>query len=77
MIHLGFEIEFNQPAIIAGALAQASVHDNWITKYLLDVEKIAKPGDKTIPKLLDEIRTDKKLSTAAEWEDDNKIRDGV
>lgn len=30
MIHLGFGIEFQQPAIIAEALAQAAVHDNWI-----------------------------------------------
>ena len=30
MIHLGFGIEFNQPAIIAEALAQAAVHDNEI-----------------------------------------------
>lgn len=27
--------------------------------------------------LLDEIRADKKLSTAAHWEDSNKIRDGI
>ncbi|KAF5874272.1 putative hypa-like protein [Botrytis fragariae] len=77
LIHLGFGIEFNQPAIIAEALAQASVHDMWITKYLLDVEKKAQPGNKTIPQLLDEIRDDKKLSTAAEWDDGNKIRDGI
>ncbi|KAJ8071539.1 hypothetical protein OCU04_001854 [Sclerotinia nivalis] len=77
IIHLGFGIEFNQPAIIAEALAQASVHDDWITKYLLDVEKNAQPGNKTIPQLLDEIRADKKLSTAAEWSDGNKIRDGI
>jgi len=30
MIHLGFGVEFKQPAIIAEALAQAAVHDNWI-----------------------------------------------
>ncbi|KAB8303177.1 hypothetical protein EYC80_004624 [Monilinia laxa] len=77
LIHLGFGIEFNQPAIIAEALAQASVHDNWVYKYLSDVEKKAQPGDKTIPQLLDEIRADTKLSTAAKWEDGNKIRDGI
>lgn len=77
IIHLGFGIEFNQPAIIAEALAQASVHDDWITKYFLDVEKNAQPGNKTIPQLLEEIRVDKKLSTAAEWSDGNKIRDGI
>ena len=27
--------------------------------------------------LLDEIRADKKLSTAAGWDDSNKIRDGI
>lgn len=27
--------------------------------------------------LLDEIRADKKLSTAAHWEDSNKVRDGI
>lgn len=27
--------------------------------------------------MIDEIRADKKLSTAAEWEDGNKIRDGI
>ncbi len=30
MIHLGFGVEFKQPAIIAEALAQAAVHENWI-----------------------------------------------
>ena len=34
MIHLGFGIEFNQPAIMAEALAQAAVHDNWIGTLL-------------------------------------------
>ena len=81
MIHLGFGIEFNQPAIIAEALAQACIHDNWIGKYLFAAEKTAKshstPSNKTIPELLDEIRADKKLSTAADWDDGNKIRDGI
>lgn len=27
--------------------------------------------------LLDMIRADKKLSTAAQWEDGNKVRDGI
>jgi hypothetical protein len=82
LIHLGFGIEFNQPAIIAEALAQACIHENWTgTKYLLVAERAAKsqatPSNKTIPELLDEIRADKKLSTAADWDDPNKIRDGI
>lgn len=37
MIHLGFGVEFQQPAIIAEALAQAAVHDNWIGYVLRDL----------------------------------------
>jgi hypothetical protein len=77
LIHLGFGVEFNQPAIIAEALAQTAVHDEWIVKYLLDVEKAAKPSSKTLPELLDEIHADEKLSTAAHWDDANKVRDGI
>ncbi|KUJ17385.1 uncharacterized protein LY89DRAFT_733239 [Mollisia scopiformis] len=82
IIHLGFGIEFKQPAIICEALAQACVHDLWTSKYLLAVEKAIqsnppKPTSATIPGLLTAIRTDKKLSTAAEWNDGNKIRDGI
>ena len=32
---------------------------------------------KSMASLLDEIRADTKLSTAAHWEDGNKIRDGI
>jgi hypothetical protein len=32
---------------------------------------------KTLVELLDEIRADKALSTAAHWSDDNKVRDGI
>lgn len=81
IIHLGFGIEFHQPAIIAEALAQACCHQNWTGEFLLAAEKDSKSrastSSKTIPELLDEIRANKKLSTAAEWSDPNKIRDGV
>ena len=30
-----------------------------------------------MPELLDEIRVNKKLSTAAEWNQPNKVRDGI
>jgi hypothetical protein len=74
-------MEFNQPAIIAEALAQASVHDIWTGKFLLAAEEESKSrassSTKTLPELLDEIRANKKLSTAAEWSDPNKVRDGI
>lgn len=78
IIHLGFGVEFRQPAIIAEALAQASVHDNWIGPYLLKTEAASTGvSSKTLPKLLDEIRTNGKLVDSAKWEDGNKIRDGI
>ena len=79
IIHLGFGVEFKQPAIIAEALAQAAVHASWLNAFLLSAEKAAQTteGGKSMVDLLDEIRADKKLSTAAHWKDDNKIRDGI
>ncbi|TVY18131.1 Questin oxidase, partial [Lachnellula arida] len=81
LIHLGFGIEFHQPAIIAEALAQAACHDKWTGEFLLAAGKAANANPTNSPKtyvqLLDEIREDKKLSTAAEWDDGNKIRDGI
>lgn len=79
IIHLGFGVEFKQPAIVAEALAEAAAHDTWIGDLLLPAEKIARTSEasKSLVELLDEIRADKKLSTAANWEDGNKVRDGV
>lgn len=79
LIHLGFGVEFKQPAIIAEALAEAASHDVWISAFLQGAEKAAKGkrSSKSMVELLDEIRADLKLSTAAHWDDGNKIRDGV
>ena len=68
LIHLGFGVEFQQPAIVAEALAQAAVHDNWIGPFLHGAEEAAASIDesKGLVQLLNEIRADKKLSTAAE-----------
>ncbi|CZR56682.1 related to HypA-like protein [Phialocephala subalpina] len=81
IIHLGFGIEFQQPAIMCEAIAQACAHDLWTSKYLFSVEEAVNSnlpkGIKTIPQLLDEIKADKKLSSAAHWSDANKIRDGI
>ncbi|KAL8967511.1 MAG: hypothetical protein Q9183_002888, partial [Haloplaca sp. 2 TL-2023] len=79
LIHLGFGIEFQQPAIIAEAFAQAAVHSGWIGDFLLPAEKAANGStqNKSLVDLLTEIRKDEKLSTAAHWSDGNKIRDGL
>ena len=80
LIHLGFGVEFQQPAIIAEALAQAAVHSGWIGRFLVDSEEEAARStseSKSLVQLLDEIRSDQKLSTAAHWDDSNKVRDGI
>ncbi|KAF2267272.1 hypothetical protein CC78DRAFT_531046 [Lojkania enalia] len=84
IIHLGFGVEFEQPAIIAEALAQAAVHDAWMMPLFLGCEKMVKeknpnrtPSTKSVVEILDEIRADKKLSEAPQWGDGNKIRDGL
>lgn len=79
MIHLGFGVEFKQPAIIAEALAEAAVHDARIGPFMLGAEKAAASSGKGKPmiELLDEIRADKKLNSAANWDDADKILDGV
>jgi hypothetical protein len=83
IIHLGFGIEFQQPAIIAEALAQAAVHDNWMAPLFFGCEKAAKNSSgkivpkKTIVQILEECKKDDNLSKAAHFEDGNKIRDGI
>lgn len=82
LIHLGFGLEFNQPAIVAQALAQAAVHDDSLGRdFFLPAEKLAggigKPGNKSLRQLLEEIRKDETLSRSARNTDVNKIRDGV
>lgn len=82
LIHLGFGLEFNQPAIVAQALAQAAVHDEWMGRdFFLPAEKMAgrigKPGKESLLQLLNDVRADRPVAQCAKWEDVNKIRDGV
>ena len=73
IIHLGFGIEFQQPAIIAEALAQAAVHDNWMARIFLGCEKAAKGkrGEegpkKSIVQILEECKNDEKLRNSAQF----------
>jgi hypothetical protein len=83
LIHLGFGIEFQQPAIIAEALAQAAVHDNWMASLFLGCEKAAKGkrGEgrpkKSIVQVLEECKNDENIRNSAQFGDGNKIRDGI
>jgi len=83
LIHLGFGVEFNQPAIIAEALAEACSHSNWIAPIYIDSEKAAnKLRDQGTPsksamQLLQDIQGDEKLKASTHFPDSNKIRDGI
>jgi hypothetical protein len=83
IIHLGFGIEFQQPAIIAEALAQTAAHDSWMASLFLGCEKAAEANrgkdipKKTIVQLLEEAKNNEKLRNAPHFEDGNKIRDGI
>lgn len=82
LIHLGFGLEFNQPAIVAQGLAQAAVHDDWLGRdFFLPAERmsdgIGSTGQKSLLQLLQDIRADKALVESVQWSDGNKIRDGV
>ncbi|KAL4901850.1 hypothetical protein BDW74DRAFT_159056 [Aspergillus multicolor] len=82
IIHLGFGIEFNQPAIIAEALAQTAVHEEWTgPRFLFPAEEkaggIGRKGEKSMLQLLEEAKGNEKLKNSVRFEDGNKLRDGV
>ncbi|KAI1525805.1 DUF4243 domain containing protein, partial [Pyrenophora tritici-repentis] len=84
LIHLGFGVEFEQPGVIAEALAQAAVHGAWMKGLFVGCEEKVKEreagdvgGRKTIVQVLEECRSNEKMRTAAQEGDANKIRDGI
>lgn len=79
IIHLGFGVEFKQPAIIVEALAQAATHDGWMAPFLLRAEERAKNSTKSqsLVQLIHEARQNDKLRSSPHWDDGNKVRDGV
>ena len=73
-IHLGYGIEHEQPAIIAEALAQTAIHENWPKGFLEGCEeKFDKNNNtKSLVELLDECKTTKELEGAAQFSDGQK-----
>ncbi|GAA88254.1 hypothetical protein ASPFODRAFT_143603 [Aspergillus luchuensis CBS 106.47] len=81
-IHFGFGLEFNQPAIVAEGLAQTAVHEDWYGPlFFWPVEKaaggMAKHGKKSMLQILEEIRADEKLARSAQYDDGQRMRNGV
>jgi hypothetical protein len=80
LIHLGFGIDFGQPAIVAEALAQAAVHSPWIGPLLLGTEKAVaenpKPS-KSLVELLEAIQIDEELKNATSYSESPPFRKGI
>ncbi|KAG5970578.1 hypothetical protein E4U55_001578 [Claviceps digitariae] len=84
VIHLGLAIEFQQPVLVAEALAQAAAHDDsHISTFFAaceDQAAIAYPprNPKSLLQLMDEARGNDTIRLAPRWEDfGHKMRDGV
>jgi hypothetical protein len=83
IIHLGLGVEFEQPSIIAEALAQTASHDSMGTEqYLFDSESMAaSPQDTTepLPHLLNHVRAIPGLQNGIKEYKDGvaRVREGV
>lgn len=82
MIQLMFGVEWEQPAIIASAMAQAAVHEDKLSTFLGEAEKLAYSRNESgvpLPTLYENIRKQEndKLAHSARWEDPNRLYDGV
>nr|A0A411PQN8.1 RecName: Full=Baeyer-Villiger oxidase AgnL3; AltName: Full=Agnestins biosynthesis cluster protein L3 [Paecilomyces divaricatus]QBG38885.1 Baeyer-Villiger monoxygenase [Paecilomyces divaricatus] len=84
LIHLGYGIEFQSPAIIAEALGQAASHDDsGIAQLFRSAEEEAvfqypTPRGTPLIELVHEVRANDQIRTAPRWSDyGNKMRDGI
>ncbi|GAB1213272.1 hypothetical protein ATERTT37_002421 [Aspergillus terreus] len=83
VIHLAFGIEFEQPSIVAEALAQVASHDSMgIEAFLMNCEAEATQSahsGRTLVQLFRDAEADEALRHAAEGFDDGpaRVRDGV
>jgi hypothetical protein len=77
-IHLGYGLEFAQPAIVAEALAQACIHSSYLDDFFTAAAGAARSTEpKTLVRLLHAIHDDQTLLDAVRWEDGQKVRDGI
>lgn len=78
MIHLGYGIEFNQPAIVAEALAQTAVHKNEVSVIMLGTESVASSSTGPSPPLIEiltQLRSTESIRDASCWGDGSWIED--
>ncbi|KAL6237510.1 hypothetical protein BDW75DRAFT_238297 [Aspergillus navahoensis] len=82
MIHLGCALEFNQPLLVAEALAAGCVHDDWPNSFLFPTEEMQATNSeipsKSMLDIMDELHSDPVISNAVQLTDPiNKISDGL
>ncbi|KAK8110497.1 uncharacterized protein PG998_006954 [Apiospora kogelbergensis] len=81
LIQLMYGVEWDQPAIVAMALAQACVHRDDMGSFLLAAEETARKSARMpmprIADLLEAAAGNEKLRASPHLDDGNKIRDGV
>lgn len=81
IIHLGCGIEFEQPSLVAEALAGACVHENWPKTFLLPTEEYLRTNpevpSRSMLQMLGSLREDPVIATGTRETDPfNKIPDG-
>ena len=85
IIHLGFGVEFDQPGIVAEALAMAASHDRMnIEEVLFAAEKQGAAADaikgkpEALIQLIHDVRANERIRMAPIWSDlGKKMKDGV
>lgn len=82
LIQLLYAMEWEQPELVATALAQTAVHEAKLDKFLTRAAEAAAsssapPKMTSVLDLYDEINNSEKLKTSARWEDNQRIFDGV
>lgn len=79
LIHLGYGIEFNQPAIVAEALAQTAVHQNEVAVVMKACEEAASNrtdlATRSMNDLLSKVRDNEAIRNAPCWGDGSWIED--
>lgn len=82
VIHLGCGLEFQQPSLVAEALAGACVHETWPATFLLPTEDYVQ-SNKDVPsrsllEMLNSMRNDPAIRNGVKHTDPfNKIADGL
>ncbi|KAK1979537.1 hypothetical protein LZ30DRAFT_726028 [Colletotrichum cereale] len=81
-IHLGCGLEFEQPSIVAEALAGACVHQDWARVFLAPTENDSGPETDVAPssflQMLESLRSDSVIASGVKHDDPfNKIPDGL